>query len=195
MVAAYIAKYATKAAEDFGITARPMTAGDVEQLRVGEHAKAILCTAATIAADAAFTIDRLREDADSLGPDDAENATAIEAASSWLLLTKWLHMLGFRGHFSTKSRRYSVTLGRLRGERRAWRRRHDPATGSHEQRRPGPDTDLDEDDTTLVVLRRWTFDGIGWLTTGDAALAASAAARAREHREAARLTEPHPDLD
>jgi hypothetical protein len=53
----------------------------------------------------------------------------------------------------------------------------------------------DEDDTTRVVLRQWTFDGIGWLTSGDAAFAASAAARAREHREAARLTEPHPDLD
>jgi hypothetical protein len=104
-------------------------------------------------------------------------------------------MLGFRGHFSTKSRRYSVTLGRLRGERRAWRRRNDPVTGAHELRRPGPDTELDEDDTTLVVLRQWTFDGVGWLTSGDAALAASAAARAREHREAARLTEPLPDLD
>ncbi len=42
MVAAYIAKYATKAADDFGITARPMTPADVEQLHVGEHPKAIL---------------------------------------------------------------------------------------------------------------------------------------------------------
>ncbi len=28
------------------------------------------------------------------------------------LLGKWVHMLGFRGHFATKSRRYSVTLRR-----------------------------------------------------------------------------------
>jgi hypothetical protein len=195
MVAAYIAKYATKAAEDFGITARPMTAADVEQLRVAEHAKAVLRTAATIAAAAAATMEALDEDADALGPDDADNAAVIADASSWLLLTKWLHMLGFRGHFSTKSRRYSVTLGRLRGERRAWRRRHGRAAGAHEPRRPGPDNELDEDDSTLVVLRQWTFDGVGWLTNGDAALAASAAARAREHREVARLTEPHPDLD
>ena len=29
-----------------------------------------------------------------------------------LRLRKWAHMLGFGGHFSTKSRRYSTTLGR-----------------------------------------------------------------------------------
>ncbi|MFG2282471.1 replication initiator [Streptomyces asoensis] len=38
-----------------------------------------------------------------------------------LKLWKWAHMLGFRGHFSTKSRRYSTTLGALRAARRAWR--------------------------------------------------------------------------
>jgi replication initiator protein RepSA len=50
----------------------------------------------------------------------------IEAAQAWLPLIRWLHMLGFRGHFNTKSRRYSTTLGRLRAERRSWRRRHEP---------------------------------------------------------------------
>ncbi len=38
-----------------------------------------------------------------------------------LKLWKWAHMLGFRGHFSTKSRCYSTTLGALRDGRRAWR--------------------------------------------------------------------------
>ena len=33
------------------------------------------------------------------------------------LLGKWAHTLGFRGHFATKSRRYSVTLGQLRRAR------------------------------------------------------------------------------
>jgi hypothetical protein len=88
-------------------------------------------------------------------------------------------MLGFGGHFATKSRRYSVTLGRLRAERRTWRQRHTP------DRRPDLD-DQDLDDTTLVVVGDWQFVGLGWLTTGDAALAASAAARAREHRDVAR---------
>ncbi len=172
-----------------------MTPSDVEQLHVGDHAKAILRTAAHIAADAGSTIERLGEDADALGPDDGDNAAAIEDAASWLRLTKWLHMLGFRGHFSTKSRRYSVTLGRLRGERRAWRRRHDQHGGGDALRPLGLDSEPVEDDTTLVIVKQWAFDGVGWLTTGDAALAASAAARAREHRETARLEERHPDTD
>jgi hypothetical protein len=35
-----------------------------------------------------------------------------------LNLRKWAYMLGFPGHFSTKSRRYSTTLGTLRDARR-----------------------------------------------------------------------------
>ena len=38
-----------------------------------------------------------------------------------LRLRPWAHMLGFRGHFSTKSRRYSTTLTALRDARRDWR--------------------------------------------------------------------------
>jgi hypothetical protein len=37
-----------------------------------------------------------------------------------LRLRKWAHMLGFGGHFSTKSRRYSTTLGALRRARVAY---------------------------------------------------------------------------
>jgi replication initiator protein RepSA len=33
-----------------------------------------------------------------------------------LHLTAWAHMLGFNGHFSTKSRTYSTTLGALRAD-------------------------------------------------------------------------------
>ena len=124
----------------------------------------------------------LGDDADALGDDQTDNAAVIAAAKTWLPIVRWLHMLAFRGHFATKSRRYSTTLGRLRAERRTWRRRHDP------NRWPA-DTDdeqLDDDDSTLVIVRQWSFDGAGWLTNGDAALAASAAARAREHRELAR---------
>ena len=43
----------------------------------------------------------------------------------------------------------------------------------------------EEQDTTLVVAC-WEFAGVGYLTNGDAALALSAAARAREQRQAAR---------
>jgi hypothetical protein len=43
----------------------------------------------------------------------------------------------------------------------------------------------DEADTTLVIAS-WEFAGVGYLTAGDTALALSAAARARERRQAAR---------
>jgi hypothetical protein len=90
-------------------------------------------------------------------------------------LCRWVHMLGFRGHFASKSRRYSTTLGAIRGERRTYRQRQ-----ATEQAR-----ELSDEDTTLVVAH-WEFAGVGYLTTGDTALALSAAARAREQRQAAR---------
>jgi hypothetical protein len=87
-------------------------------------------------------------------------------------------MLGFRGHLATKSRRYSTTLGRLRQARRDYaRRRHtrpgDAPTGWADQDQDGPE------ETTLVI-GSWRFAGMGWLTSGDAALAAASAARARD---------------
>jgi hypothetical protein len=90
---------------------------------------------------------------------------------------RWSEMLGFRGHLATKSRRYSVTLGRLRQARRDYTRRRqlprsDEPTGWADQ-------DQDHEVTTLVV-GSWRFAGMGWLTTGDAALAAASAARARD---------------
>ena len=80
------------------------------------------------------------------------------------------------GHFASKSRRYSTTLGAIRGERRAYRQ-HQAAEHTRELL-------PDEQDTTLVVAR-WEFAGVGYLTSGDTALALSAA-RAREQRQAAR---------
>ena len=76
-----------------------------------------------------------------------------------LRLRAWAHMLGFRGHFSTKSRRYSTTLGALRTARADWRR---------EQANPAPQN---TEETTLV-LAHWVFAGTG-LSAGEAWLAAS----------------------
>jgi hypothetical protein len=44
--------------------------------------------------------------------------------------------------------------------------------------------ELLNEDTTLVIAH-WTFAGVDYLTTGDPALARSAAARAREQRQSA----------
>ena len=145
-VAAYIAKYATKATEDVvdpGGNSRP-------------H------------------IVRLRELVVELG-----RVARHDETSAYQLLGRWDLMLGFRGHFSTKSRRYSTTLGRLRGARRRWQR----LKASH-RFAPTESAGFDEcDDDTTLIVGKWTFAGMGWLTSGDAALAREAAAAAREWRE------------
>jgi len=99
-------------------------------------------------------------------------------------LGKWVHMLGFRGHFATKSRRYSITLGALRRARR----RAQALIAEHKaDSRPldlaALEADLladDEDETTLVI-GHWTYAGTGWATEGERVLAVAAAARAREY--------------
>src|SRR3954471_2192281 len=89
-------------------------------------------------------------------------------------LRRWAHMLGFGGHCSTKSRRYSTTLTALRRVRIEWRedrrRRRELFAGRNR----------DVVETTLLV-GHLAFAGLGWLTNGDALLAATAAAQAREH--------------
>jgi hypothetical protein len=81
-------------------------------------------------------------------------------------------MLGYGGHFATKSRRYSTTMRALRAARRDWRRRQ------HRLAHNGGDK-------TIVTITDLRWDGRGWRTTGDALLALSAAARAQEHRRVA----------
>jgi hypothetical protein len=144
--ARYIAKYATKSAEDFGPGERRITPEALSLLDVPNH------------------VGKLVRVAWELGEHPAYEG-----------LRRWVHMLGFRGHFASKSRRYSTTLGAIRGERRAYRQRQ--ATEHIRE--------LLDEDTTLVISR-WEFTGQGYLTTGDSTLALSAAARARERRHAAR---------
>jgi len=79
-------------------------------------------------------------------------------------------MLGFRGHFVTKSRSYSTTLGELRAARAAYR--------AHQDERPE-----DGDDST-VVLSVWQYLGSGYLNPGDVLLAAGIEASLRAAREA-----------
>jgi hypothetical protein len=47
-----------------------------------------------------------------------------------LNLRRWAHMLGFPGHFLTKSHRYSVTFGAIRSEWRTWRLAQDLASST-----------------------------------------------------------------
>lgn len=140
-VAAYIAKYATKATEDLD--------GDTGGRL---HIRRIKATAELI-------------------------ADVSGAESPYVLLAKWAHMLGFRGHFSSKSRRYSVTLGSLRGARRRWR------LDRVLERARAEGQDVDE----VLVIGSWSFAGMGWRTEGDRALAVEAARAARQWRDARRV--------
>ncbi|WP_329543279.1 replication initiator [Streptomyces sp. NBC_01358] len=142
-VAAYIAKYATKGAETAtGTLDRPLKfLAELAQMTLTDHARQMIRTAWTLGARKDLADLRLRA---------------------------WAHMLGFRGHFSTKTRRYSTTLGALRTARAEWRRLQ--AAIVHGDQTPVP-AEPDSDDTTLV-LAHWTFAGTG-LTRGEEWLAAS----------------------
>ena len=144
-VVAYLAKYATKSTESTGPSVEATHRVHSGLLRRPAHPR-------RPATDACWTLG---------GPE------------GWDGLRRWAHMLGFGGHFGTRSRRYSTTLRALRRARRSWRRRELVEAREHSE------------DTTLVV-GEWTYAGTGWRTNADALLAASAAARARERRRVGR---------
>jgi hypothetical protein len=79
-------------------------------------------------------------------------------------------MLGFGGHFLTKSRHYSVTFRILRQARIAWQTTSEPGTG----------------DDTVPVINLLEYVGAGWLNAGDALLAATAAQKTQKRRQVAR---------
>lgn len=147
-VASYVAKYATKAAETTGTIDRRV--GNREALvllEVPDHPRRLI--------EACF-------DLDALYPDRR--------------LSAWAHMLGFRGHFSSKSRRYSTTLGALRQIRADYR----AAQQREELGLPDPDQD-----PTVLVLTDWQYAGQGH-SPGESVLAASMARDLQLNRETAR---------
>jgi hypothetical protein len=155
-VAGYIAKYATKATESFGSDLdRRLGADDLEHL-------------------------------DKLPAHVAELVRACWALGGrpeldGLRLRAWAHMLGFRGHWSTKSRRYSTTFTVLRRARVAFAKRRRARDGI-----PLDAWDRPEDDQAVIVVASWVYVGAGYATEGERWLALSAAARAREQRRIAR---------
>jgi hypothetical protein len=147
-VASYVAKYATKAAETTGTVDRRI--GELDKLPdLPDHTRRLI--------EACW-------DLDTLYPDRR--------------LWQWAHMLGFRGHFSTKARRYSTTLGALRQARADYR--------AHQERRglglPDPDTDPE---TTTLVIAHWAYAGHGH-TPGESWLAAQIQRDITQARDTAR---------
>ncbi|MEV8508113.1 replication initiator [Actinoplanes sp. NPDC051475] len=99
----------------------------------------------------------------------------VRATDSAARLRRWAHMLGFGGHFLTKSRRYSVTFALLREQRVVFRRTQNS----------GPETTESVSEPITLVVNFLEFVGAGWHTAADALLANTSAAMAREHQQAA----------
>jgi hypothetical protein len=97
-----------------------------------------------------------------------------------LRLRAWAHMLGFGGHWSTKSRRYSTTMTALRRARLTFAKRRQAKDGV-----PLDAWGRPEDDQAVIVVASWVYVGAGYETEGERWLALSAAARAREQRRIA----------
>ncbi|MEN4475492.1 replication initiator [Mycolicibacterium cosmeticum] len=145
-VARYLAKYVTKSLADLGISARRLSAGAIPDLDVSEHVRAILTTISDLADKGLPGIGR------------------------------WLHTLGFRGHITSKSRRYSTTMTALREHRATWTREK-TSTTSEQQNDP---TDTSDD------LVAWEFDRAGHASLGDRTLIVTAAMRHIQQRRTAR---------
>ncbi|MEU7963563.1 replication initiator protein RepSA [Streptomyces sp. NPDC049097] len=149
-VAAYVAKYATKAAETTGTLDRRIgELAELDRHGVPDHARRLIAACKLL---------------DPLYPDRR--------------LWAWAHMLGFRGHFSTKSRNYSTTLRALRQERADYR-------AAQEREAFGLDALEDREPDTVLVLADWQYAGHGH-TPGESALAATMARGLQLNRETAR---------
>jgi hypothetical protein len=154
-VAGYIAKYATKATESLGSGLdRRLGADDLDHLDgLPAHVAELVRAAWELG-----------------GRPELEG----------LRLRAWAHMLGFRGHWSTKSRRYSTTMTILRRARVAFAKRRRARDGI-----PLDAFGRAEEDQAVIVVASWVYVGAGYQTEGERWLALSAAARAREHRRIA----------
>lgn len=105
--------------------------------------------------------------------------TAMAAHRAYRGMDRWLHMLGYRGHISTKSRLFSTTIGALRAYRAAWTRQQ------HAEHAATP-TDADRCwGTPARDAIEWEFDRVGLCNLGERALILSAAQRMIEHRQTA----------
>ncbi len=173
MVAGYIAKYATKSTEATGHTSARITGKTI-----------------TVWANHDTHTGRLIAACWRLGRDLPTHDDQGDATNPYTRLRRWAHMLGFGGHFLTKARRYSTTFGKLRGARTTYRR----AAIAHITQ---PDHTADPYEETTLVIGHLTYSGTGWHNAGDALLANTAAAQARERRRAGRdalTTTPSVDM-
>jgi replication initiator protein RepSA len=131
-VARYIAKYATKGAEATGTVNRPL-----QSIKHLHRVKGLSVQARNMI-----------EESWRLGGLDE---------FAWLKLRQWAHMLGYGGHFSSKSRHYSTTLGAMRADRAEYRAREAREAAGAAPLPNGP----------LTRVGSWQVAGTGYLTTAE----------------------------
>jgi len=136
-LAGYVAKYATKSSgvTDSGVDRRVKSREHIELLDINPHYKRMMLTAWDLGE---------REQYEDLN------------------LRKWTHMLGFRGHFLTKSKAYSTTFTQLRRARRL-----------HRYAELLTELDASEDDIT--VINHWELTSVGHKNDAQRELAAAIA--------------------
>jgi hypothetical protein len=184
-VANYIAKYATKTLDAPGLPDhRIRDPAEIAELSCSRHYRQMITTAWRIGTQHAIAIRAQRP------PLFGHSTSLTEAARTWQSLEqaaadsegrlcRWAHMLGYGGHFLTKSRRYSTSFTALRRARTEHRQ---------QQRHPGGERDpwgrpLDE--RVVLILHTWACDATGRTATPGAELALASAAMARAHDQAA----------
>ncbi|WP_338750174.1 replication initiator [Janibacter alittae] len=170
-VAAYLAKYSTK---DTSLAVPD-----------GAHVHRIKETCAQVHEEAMLRAEQRRAGEDPAVPLDAEGR------DHYALIGKWTKELGYRGHYSSKSRCYSVTYRSLRRRRARFQRVMQDET--ERAKRAGKPVDLEavektlrveaEDSETTLVVGMWEFVGAGWSNEGEVEIATAAAARAREYAQ------------
>ena len=138
-VAGYIAKYATKATESFGSRPRPAPTAPT--------------TWTTSTSCPAHVAELVRAAWELGGRPELDG----------LRLRAWAHMLGFGGHWSTKSRRYSTTFTVLRRARVAFAKRRRARDGM-----PLDAWGRPEDDQAVIVVASWVYVGVRLCDRGGA---------------------------
>lgn len=142
-LAGYIAKYATKGTSTSEAADRPIRSElDIDTLVISEHHRRMIHTAWTLGG------------LPGLG-----------------FVRRWAHMLGFRGHFLTKSMHYSITFTAMRQERAAWRHRE-----------LIDQFGITDDD--IIVINDWRVTAYGYTNDAERELASGIYERIRDQRNA-----------
>lgn len=184
-VAGYIAKYATKGSGAAGTVNHPIVCRDCAGLGRLPDDRARCCRRCHGTG--------MRYDLQSLQVNAHAQAMIAKCWSlggqpelEHLRLRPWAHMLGFRGHFSTKSRRYSTTLTKLRSARSEWRKIRLLQSLDGTEKGALHLVDDDAEVETIATVGHWQYMGRGH-TPGQALYARTIAEDIAEERHLARL--------